>query len=346
MYMSENQLRRRKIKMKTITVFKGDGIGPEITDAVLKILDKANANLNYEIFNVGEAVFNETGEYIPADAFASFEKNKILLKSPITTPVGKGFRSLNVTLRNKYDLWANIRPAKSNPALETAFENVDIVTFRENTEDLYVGKEEEIDDNTVYAYKIITKKASTRIIRAAFEYCIKNNRKKLTCVHKANILKKSDGLFLHIFEDIAKEYPSIEATTMIVDNTCMQLVMNPQQFDVMVMPNLYGDIVSDLTSGLIGGLGLLPSCNKGDDYAMYEAVHGSAPDIAGKNIANPTALLLSACMMLDDLKQEDVAKSIRNAIDDVFKEKKHLTPDLKGKATTDEFVAAILEKLA
>ena len=189
--------------MTTITVFKGDGIGPEITDAVIKVLNAANAKLEYEVFNVGAKVYEETGEYIPEKAFESYDKNKILLKSPITTPVGKGFRSLNVTLRNKYDLWANIRPAKSNPCIPTKFDNVDIVTFRENTEDLYVGKEEQIDENTVYAYKIITKKASTRIIRAAFEYCVKNNRKKLTCVHKANILKMSDGLFLHIFEDIA-----------------------------------------------------------------------------------------------------------------------------------------------
>lgn len=331
--------------MKTITVFKGDGIGPEITDAVLKILEAAKAPFNYEIYNVGAAVHEQTGKFIPDEAFASYEKNKILLKSPITTPIGKGFRSLNVTLRNKYDLWANIRPAKSNPALKTRFNDIDIVTFRENTEDLYVGKEEVIDDNTVYAYKIITKKASTRIIKAAFEYCIKNNRKKLTCVHKANILKKSDGLFLSIFEEIAKEYPQIEANSFIVDNTCMQLVMKPEQFDVMVMPNLYGDIISDLTSGLIGGLGLLPSCNKGDEYAMYEAVHGSAPDIAGKGIANPSALLLSACMMLDDLGYEDIATKIRKAIDEVFKEHQVLTPDLGGKATTTAFVNEIIKKL-
>ena len=284
-------------------------------------------------------------EYIPEKAFESYEKNKILLKSPITTPVGKGFHSLNVTLRNKYDLWANIRPAKSNPCIPTRFENVDIVTFRENTEDLYVGKEEQIDENTVYAYKIITKKASTRIIKAAFEYCVKHNRKKLTCVHKANILKMSDGLFLHIFEDIAKDYPQIEANSLIVDNTCMQLVMHPEQFDVMVMPNLYGDIVSDLTSGLIGGLGLLPSCNKGDEYAMYEAVHGSAPDIAGKHIANPSALLLSACMMLDDLHQDVVSSKIRKALNKVFEEHSVLTPDLGGNATTEQFTDEIIKNL-
>ena len=331
--------------MTTITVFKGDGIGPEITDAVIKILNAAGADLEYEFFNVGAKVYEEAKEYIPEKAFESYEKNKILLKSPITTPVGKGFRSLNVTLRNKYDLWANIRPAKSNPCIPTRFENVDIVTFRENTEDLYVGKEEVIDDNTIIAYKIITKKASSRIIKAAFEYCVKHNRKKLTCVHKANILKKTDGLFLEIFKDIAKEYPQIQSNSLIVDNTCMQLVMNPWQFDVMVMPNLYGDIISDLTSGLIGGLGLLPSCNKGDEYAMYEAVHGSAPDIAGKGIANPSALLLSACMMLDDLGQINVAQNIRNALNEVFLEKKVLTPDLKGHSTTQEFVQEIIKKL-
>lgn len=331
--------------MKTITVFKGDGIGPEITDAVLKILQAAKADLNYEIFNVGEEVYNKTGEFIPKEGLVSFDKNKILLKSPITTPIGKGFRSLNVTLRNQYDLWANIRPAKTNPCLDTIFKNVDIVTFRENTEDLYIGQEEILDDDTVIAYKKITRSASTRIIRAAFEYCIQHGRKKCTCVHKANILKKSDGLFLSIFEEIAKEYPSIQATSMIVDATCMQLVMDPSQFDVLVMPNLYGDIISDLTSGLIGGLGLLPSCNKGDTHAMYEAVHGSAPDIANKGIANPTALLLSSCMMLDDLGQKEIADNIRQAIDQVFQEKKALTPDLKGNASTNQFVDAIIQHL-
>ena len=331
--------------MQTITVFRGDGIGPEITDAVLEILDAAGAQFNYEIFDVGEAVYQKNGEFIPQKGLDSFDKTKVLLKSPITTPIGKGFRSLNVTLRNKYDLWANIRPAKSNPCLDTLFKDIDIVTFRENTEDLYVGKEEVIDDNTVIAYKIITKKASKRIIKSAFEYAITHNRKRVTCVHKANILKKTDGLFLSIFEEIAKDYPQIEANALIVDNTCMQLVMNPWQFDVMVMPNLYGDIISDLTSGLIGGLGLLPSCNKGDEYAMYEAVHGSAPDIAGKGIANPSALLLSACMMLDDLGQINVAQNIRNALNEVFLEKKVLTPDLKGHSTTQEFVQEIIKKL-
>ncbi len=330
---------------KTITVFKGDGIGPEITDAVLKILNAAGADLQYEIFNVGAAEYERNGKLIPDAAYASFDKNKVLLKSPITTPIGKGFRSLNVTLRKKYNLYANIRPAKSNTAVKTAFDNIDLVTFRENTEGLYVGIEEQIDENTVHAIKVITRPASERIIKAAFEYAKANGRKKVTCVHKANILKMSDGLFLKIFYEIAPNYPEIQADDKIVDNTCMQLVMNPQQFDIMVTPNLYGDIISDLTSGLIGGLGLLPSSNLGKDYAMFEAVHGSAPDIAGKHIANPTALLWSACMMLEFLGQNDVAAKIRKAVDTVLNEGKVLTPDLHGTAKTEEYCDAIIAKL-
>ena len=328
-----------------ITVFRGDGIGPEITDAVLDVLKFAQADLDFEIFNVGETVFNETGSFIPEEGLKSFEKNKILLKSPITTPIGKGFKSLNVTLRNKYDLWANIRPALSNPAVHSRFDHVDIVTFRENTEDLYIGLEEVIDENTIYAIKKITRFASERIIQAAFEYCRIHHRRSCTCVHKANILKKSDGLFLSIFEEVAKEFPDIQSESLIVDNTCMQLVMHPERFDVLVMPNLYGDILSDLTAGLIGGLGMLPSCNKGDTFSMYEAVHGSAPDIAGLHIANPTALLLSACMMLDDLSMHDVADTIRCALDCVFEEGKVLTPDLNGHASTEEFINEIKCKM-
>lgn len=331
--------------MKTITVFKGDGIGPEITDVVIDILKAAKAPLEYEFFNVGAAEYERNGALIPDAAFASFEKTHLLLKSPITTPIGKGFRSLNVTLRKKYDLYANIRPAKSNAAVPTPFPNVDIVTFRENTEGLYVGVEYKINDDTIHAIKIITRKASERIIRAAFEYAVANNRKKVTCVHKANILKMTDGLFLDIFNDIAKEYPQIESDDKIVDNTCMQLVMYPDNMDVIVTPNLYGDILSDLTSGLIGGLGLMPSMNVGDDYAMFEAVHGSAPDIAGKHIANPTALLWSACMLLEYIGETAVAASIRKAVDEVLAEKKHLTPDLGGTATTEEYRDAVISKL-
>ena len=329
----------------TVTVFRGDGIGPELVDNVLKILEAAKAPLEYEIYNVGEDEGKRNGALIPDEAYASFERTKVLLKSPITTPVGKGFRSLNVTLRGKYDLYANIRPVKSNDAVKTPFKNVDIVIFRENTEGLYVGKEEQIDENTVHAIKIVTKKASERIIRDAFEYAKKNGRKKVTCVHKANILKMSDGMFLAIFREVAKDYPEIEADDKIIDNTCMQLVMNPNQFDVMVMQNLYGDILSDLCSGLIGGLGLVPSSNIGSDYAMFEAVHGSAPDIAGKHLANPTAFLWSACMMLEYLGENETASRIRKAVDEVLAEGKHLTRDLHGEASTEEYVDAVIARL-
>ena len=331
--------------MKTITVFKGDGIGPEITDAVIEILKAAHAPLNYEFFNVGAAEYERNGALIPEEAFQSFEKTHLLLKSPITTPIGKGFRSLNVTLRKKYDLYANIRPAKSNAAVPTPFPNVDIVTFRENTEGLYVGVEYKINDDTVHAIKIITRKASERIIRAAFEYAVSHNRKKVTCVHKANILKMTDGMFLDIFKTIAKKYPQIESDNKIVDNTCMQLVMHPETMDVIVTPNLYGDILSDLTSGLIGGLGLMPSMNIGDKYAMFEAVHGSAPDIAGKHIANPTALLWSACMLLEYIGETAIAANIRQAVDRVLAEKQYLTPDLGGSASTEAYRDAVIAKL-
>ncbi len=328
-----------------ITVFKGDGIGPEITDAVLRILDAAGAGLEYEIFNVGEAEYEANGALIPDEAFESFEKTRVLLKSPITTPVGKGFRSLNVMMRKKYDLYANIRPAKSNAAVKTPFENVDIVIFRENTEDLYAGVEELVDKDTAHSIKIITRKCSERIIRDAFEYAVQHGRKKVTCVHKANIMKISDGMFRDIFYEISKDYPQIESDDKIVDNVAMQLVMHPQKFDVMVMPNLYGDVLSDLTSGLIGGLGLLPSSNLGSGYAMFEAVHGSAPDIAGKGIANPTALLWSACMMLEHMGKMDCAARIRRAVDQVLNEGTATTPDIGGTAGTEDYTAAVISKL-
>lgn len=330
---------------QTITVFKGDGIGPEITDAVLNILTAAGAGLEYEVYNVGEAEYLAHGRLIPEEAFASMERNRVLLKSPITTPIGKGFRSLNVFLRKKYDLYANIRPAKSTRAVKTPFEQVDMVIFRENTEDLYVGVEERIDADTVHATKIITRKASTRIIRDAFAYARQHGRKKVTCVHKANILKLSDGMFRDIFYEVSRDYPEIQAEDKIVDNAAMQMVMHPGQFDVMVMPNLYGDMLSDLASGLIGGLGLLPSSNLGEGYAMFEAVHGSAPDIAGKGIANPTALLWSACMMLDYLGQMECAAKIRRSVDRVLEEGRHITPDIGGRASTKEYVGEILRRL-
>lgn len=331
--------------MDRITVFKGDGIGPEITDVVLEILEAAGAQLEYEIFRVGNQEYLDNGALIPDAAYASFERSKVLLKSPITTPIGTGFRSLNVTMREKYDLYANIRPAKSNHAVKTPFPDVDIVVFRENTEDLYVGDEQWLDEDTVIAKKIITRKASERIIREAFEYARVHERKMVTCVHKANILKMTDGFFLSLFNQIKEEYPNIRTNDRIVDATAMQLVMNPQQFDVMVMPNLYGDIISDLISGLIGGLGLLPSGNLGKDYAMFEAVHGSAPDIAGKGIANPTALLWSACMMLEHLKQLEPAARIRRAVDKALDNPDVVTPDLHGRGNTESYKNAIISLL-
>lgn len=331
--------------MKTVTLFKGDGIGPEICQAVKQVLKTMHLDLEFEEFEVGEAEYLRNGELIPQAAIDSVKKNKIILKAPITTPVGKGFRSCNVRLREQFDLYANIRPAHSLPNVHTPFSDVDIVIFRENTEDLYVGVEEVIDENTVHATKIITRKCSERIIRSAFEYAKTHNRQKVSCIHKANILKKSDGLFLSIFNEIKNEYPQIEADSYIVDNACMQMVMHPEKFDVMVMPNLYGDILSDLASGLIGGLGLLPSANLGDEYAMFEAVHGSAPDIAHQNIANPTALLLSACMMLDYLKEYEAATKIRKAINCVLEEGKVITQDLGGSASTTQFTEEIIKKL-
>lgn len=330
--------------MRKVTVFKGDGIGPEIVREVRRVLDALHLDIEFEEFDVGEAEYLAHGALIPEAAFKSIERNKILLKAPITTPIGKGFRSCNVTLREKYDLYANIRPARSLPNIETPFKNVDMVIFRENTEDLYVGIEKQIDENTVHATKIITRKCSERIIRSAFEYALKNHRKTVSCVHKANILKLSDGLFLSIFNEIKKEYPTIVANDYIVDNVCMQMVMYPTKFDVLVMPNLYGDITSDLASGLIGGLGLLPSANLGTDYAMFEAVHGSAPDIANQNKANPTALLLSACMMLDYLGYHE-GDLIRRAINEVLIEGEHLTVDIHGSASTQEYTDAIIEHL-
>ena len=330
--------------MTKVTLFRGDGIGPEICDSVVRIFEAAHVDVEFEPYEVGEAEYYRNGELIPSKALESIERNKIILKAPITTPIGKGFKSCNVQLREKYDLYQNIRPAKTLPNVKSPFSNVDMVIFRENTEDLYIGDEERIDENTVIARKRITRKCSERIIRAAFDYAVKNNRKKVSCIHKANILKMTDGFFLSIFNEIKNEYPTIESDVYIVDNACMQMVMHPEKFDVMVMPNLYGDILSDLSSGLIGGLGFLPSANLGKEVAMFEAVHGSAPDIAGKNLANPTALLLSACMMLEYMGKFEKAKQIKNALFEVLEEGNVRTQDCGGTATTSEFTNAIIQK--
>ena len=326
-----------------IVLLPGDGIGPEIVDAVTEILDAAGADLNYHKYEIGAAEYERNGKLIPDETIDAINKYKIALKGPVTTPIGKGFKSVNVQLRLKFDLYINLRPAYSIANI-SKFQNVDIVTVRENTEDLYIGEEHAIDDG-FEAIKRITVKASDRIIRFAFEYAKQNGRKKVTCVHKANILKQSDGLFLARFNEIAKEYPDITPDTKIVDNMCMQLVINPSQFDVIVAPNLYGDILSDLIAGLVGGLGLVPGANLGKEVAIFEAVHGSAPDIAGKGIANPIALLEAAVMMLNHIGKKDIADKITNAILKTLTNGESLTKDLGGNANTKELTKAIINNL-
>jgi isocitrate dehydrogenase (NAD+) len=331
--------------MTTITLFAGDGIGPEISAAVSRIIQSVCPDITFEPCEIGQTAYEHTGELIPQSAIDSLEKNRIALKGPCTTPVGKGFRSVNVQLRTRFDLYQNIRPAKSLPSVSTRFSDVNLVVFRENTEDLYIGEEIMISPDEAHAVKKITRTASERIIRAAFEYARSHSRKRVTCVHKANILKLTDGLFLHIFQEIAPQYPDLTADSRIVDNMCMQLVIDPEDYDVLVMPNLYGDILSDLVSGLIGGLGVMPSAQIGSKYAVFEAVHGSAPDIAGKGIANPTALLLSACMMLDYMGRPDHAQAIRAAVNTVLADTDSRTRDLGGQASTEAYTQALLRAL-
>ncbi len=331
--------------MKTITLIPGDGIGPEISDAVTKIIDAAGVKINWEIQSAGADVAEAEGTPLPDRVIDSIKKNKIALKAPVTTPIGKGFRSVNVALRKSLDLYACLRPAKNIPGIKTRFDNVDLIVVRENTEDLYAGIERQIDENKAESIKIITREASERIADYAFDYAVKNNRKKVTAVSKANICKLSDGLFLEAARAVAKKYPQIEYNEILVDNLCMQLVINPSKFDVLVLPNLYGDIVSDLTSGLIGGLGVAQGANIGKDCAVFEPVHGSAPDIKGQNKANPTALLLSACMMLDYIGEKDSSQKIKNALYKVLEEGKVITQDLGGSASTTEFRDEIIKNL-
>lgn len=326
-----------------IVLLKGDGIGPEISSAVREILDASGADLVYHTYDIGKTAYDNLGSLIPKDTLDAIKKYKYVLKGPVTTPIGKGFRSVNVALRLEYDLYINLRPAKSIEGI-SKYQNVDIVTVRENTEDLYIGEEKEITDG-FEAIKRITRKNSLRIIKYAFEYAKKNGRKKVTCVHKANILKKSDGLFLNIFNEVKQDYPEIEADDKIIDNMCMQLVTNPENFDVIVAPNLYGDILSDLIAGLVGGLGLVPGANLSDEVKIYEAVHGSAPDIAGKGIANPTALLEASLLMLKDMGKVDVANKIRKALDKTLAKKINLTKDLGGNASTKEFTNEVIKNL-
>lgn len=328
--------------MHTVTLIPGDGIGPEVTNAMVKVVEASGAKINWEKVQAGEAVIEKYNTAIPDYVIDSIKKNKVAIKGPITTPVGKGFKSVNVTLRQKLDLYVNLRPIKSFKGIKSRYEDVDLVIVRENTEDLYAGIEHKIGDYAAESIKIITKPACERICQFAFDYAKDNNRKKVTGVHKANIMKLSDGLFLNTFREVAKDY-NIESDDLIVDAAAMNLVLNPENYDVMVMPNLYGDILSDLCSGLVGGLGIIPGANIGKDVAVFEAVHGSAPQIAGQNIANPTAIIQSAVMMLKYLGEVDAAKKIEKALEEVFLKGEKLTVDLGGNSTTEEFTDEIIK---
>ena len=331
--------------MQKVTLIPGDGIGPEITESVTRILKEAGAQIKWDIQTAGADVAEIEGSPLPDRVIESIKKNKIALKAPVTTPIGKGFRSVNVALRKSLDLYANLRPCKNIEGIKTHFDNVDVVIVRENTEDLYAGIERQIDEDTAESIKIITRKASTRIVDFAFDYAKKNNRKLVTAVSKANICKLSDGLFLECAREVAKKYPQIEYKEILVDNLCMQLVQKPEQFDILVLPNLYGDIVSDLCAGLIGGLGIAQGANIGLEAAVFEPVHGSAPDIKGQNKANPTALLLSAIEMLKYINQQEIAIKIENALYKTIKDGSILTPDLGGNSTTNEYTKAIIRNL-
>jgi isocitrate dehydrogenase (NAD+) len=329
-----------------ITLIPGDGIGPEVTQATVRILEATGVKFEWETFMAGAEAFEKYKEYIPKELTESIERTHVALKGPGTTPIGGGFASINVALRQKFELYANFRPIRNLPHIPTRYPDVDLIIVRENTESLYSGIEHEVVPGVVESIKIITEKASTRIARFAFEYARKNNRKKIHAIHKANIMKLSDGLFLRCARSVAKDYPEITYGEHIVDNTCMQLVMNPYQYDMLVMENLYGDIISDLCAAFVGGLGFVPSANLGDHCAIFEAVHGSAPDIAGKNLANPTAILRSALLMLRHLGEYDAALRIRNALEKVYRTRDKLTRDVGGKAGTSEFADFIIEAMA
>lgn len=330
--------------MREITLINGDGIGPEISDAVVKILTASGVKINWDVQTAGADVIEKEGTPLPDRVLKSIRKNKVALKAPVTTPIGKGFRSVNVQLRKELDLYANLRPCKNLPNVKTRFDNVDIVVVRENTEDLYAGIERQVDVDTAESIKIITRKASTRIAKFAFDYAVKNNRKEVCVVTKANIMKLSDGLFLECFRNVAKDYPQIKTREILVDNLCMQLVQNPEQFDVLVLPNLYGDIVSDLCAGLIGGLGVAQGANIGLNCAVFEPVHGSAPDIKGQNKANPTALLLSAIEMLRYIGETTYAEKIEKALFKTLKDG-NCTVDLGGTLSTTDFADAVIRNL-
>jgi isocitrate dehydrogenase (NAD+) len=330
-----------------ITLIPGDGIGPEVADATVKAVEATGVAVEWERVEAGARALAEYGQLIPDDVFASLEVTRVGLKGPTATPIGGGHQSINVALRKKLGLYTNFRPVRMLPGLKTRFNDLDLdlAIFRENTEDLYSGLEHEVVPGVVESLKIITQKASTKIACAAFEYARRDGRKKVTAIHKANIMKLSDGLFLKCCREVASKFPEIQYTELIVDNACMQLVMRPETFDLLVLPNLYGDIISDLTAGLVGGLGIVPGANIGDHHAIFEAVHGTAPDIAGKGLANPTALMQSAVLMLAHLSERDAAARLQNAIHQTYADRDHLTGDVGGNASTGEFTNAVVSRL-
>jgi isocitrate dehydrogenase (NAD+) len=328
-----------------ITLIPGDGIGPEVTEAVVRILKATGVSIEWEEHVAGILAFERTGQALPVELIDSIRRNKVALKGPVTTPIGQGFTSVNVGLRKALDLYANLRPVWNLPGIDARFQGVDLVIVRENTEDLYAGLEHEVVPGVVESLKIITEKASTRIAHFAFKHARRNGRKRVTAIHKANIMKQSDGLFLESVRRAAREYIDIKYDERIVDAACMHLVMHPEQFDVLVLPNLYGDIVSDLCAGLVGGLGVVGAANLGTEIAVFEAVHGSAPDIAGKHLANPTALLLSAVLMLRHIDEGEAADRVMRALSAVLQEKKVRTRDLGGTASTLEFADAVAKAL-
>jgi isocitrate dehydrogenase (NAD+) len=329
----------------TVTLLPGDGIGPEVSEATVRVLTAAGAGIEWERHIAGAEALEKYGNPLPPEVLESIRRNRLALKGPVTTQVGKGFKSINVQLRQELELYANLRPSRSLESIPSRFTGVDIIVVRENTEDLYSGLEHVVVPGVVESIKIITEKASLRIARFAYEYARRHGRKRVTAVHKANIMKLSDGLFLDCVRRVAVEYPEIQSDDRIVDNMCMQLVMRPEEWDVLLLENLYGDIVSDLCAGLVGGLGVVPGGNIGMEAAVFEAVHGSAPDIAGKNLANPLALIRSAIMMLYHMQKDEVAERVRRALRDVIVRQKIRTRDLGGEATTSEFTDAIVRAI-
>src|ERR1700739_294561 len=328
-----------------VTLIPGEGIGPEVAAATQRILEAAGVQIDWEQVEARAEKASASGQFVTEGAVESVRRNRVALKGPMGTAIAGGAPSINVALRKTLDLYSNVRPVKNLPGVKSRFENVDVVLIRENTEDLYSGLEHEVVPGVVESLKIITERASTRIARFAFEYAGKSGRKRIHAIHKANIMKLSDGLFLRSVRAVAEKYKEIEYKELIVDTACMQMVLNPQQFDMLLLPNLYGDVMSDLAAGLVGGLGVVPSGNIGDEGAMFEAVHGTAPDIAGKGLANPTALLMSGIMMLDHLGERPAARRIEAALERVYREGKHATRDLGGKATTQEFTNAVISAL-